>query len=305
MELKNVILNGKNYKMISRYQHDNELRQSFNLLTQQTYNFNFEKWYKSGYWKENCILYSLLDNDKMVSHITVNAIDFIVLGEKKRFVQFGTVMTDEHYRNQGLSRVLMETVMDEWKDRCDMFYLFANDSVLDFYPKFGFVPVEEYEASTKISKIESPYSVRKMDIDNVSDINLLYETAMNTEAQFALSMVDNAGLVMFYCNYFELFSFRENLFYIQDLKAIAIADYEEDKLILYDILANEKIKIEDVLNTLATEQTKSAILKFIPINSENYEVTLLKEDDSTLMVMGDEGELFKNNKLMFPILSHT
>jgi len=299
------MINGKNYKLISRYQDDNELRNSFNLLTKQTYNFDFEKWYKSGYWKENCILYSLLDNDKMVSHITVSVIDFIVLGEKKRFVQLGTVMTDEQYRNQGLSRVLMDTVIEEWENKCDMFYLFANDSVLDFYPKFGFIAVDEYQASKQISIIESPYSVRKMDIDNVSDLNLLYETAKNAAAQFALSMVDNAGLVMFYCNYFELFSFKDNLFYIQDLNAIAVADYEEDTLILYDILPTKKIEIENVLNALATEQTKRATLKFMPINSENYEVTLFKEEDSTLMVMGDKEELFKNNKLMFPMLSHT
>ncbi|OMC83186.1 GNAT family N-acetyltransferase [Viridibacillus sp. FSL H7-0596] len=303
--MKNVMINGKNYKLISRYQDDNELRNSFNLLTKQTYNFDFEKWYKSGYWKENCILYSLLDNDKMVSHITVSVIDFIVLGEKKRFVQLGTVMTDEQYRNQGLSRVLMDTVIEEWENKCDMFYLFANDSVLDFYPKFGFISVDEYQASKQISIIESPYSVRKMDIDNVIDLNLLYETAKNAAAQFALSMVDNAGLVMFYCNYFELFSFKYNLFYIQDLNAIAVADYEEDTLILYDILATKKIEIENVLNALATEQTKRAILNFMLINSENYEVSLYKEEDSTLMVMGDKEKLFKNNKLMFPMLSHT
>ena len=303
--MKNVMINGKNYKLISRYQDDNELRNSFNLLTQQTYNFDFEKWYKSGYWKENCILYSLLDNDKMVSHITVSVIDFIVLGEKKRFVQLGTVMTDEQYRNQGLSRVLMDTVIEEWENKCDMFYLFANDSVLDFYPKFGFIAVDEYQASKQISIIESPYSVRKMDMDNVSDLNLLYETAKNADAQFALSMQGNAGLVMFYCNYFELFSFKGNLFYIQDLNAIAVAEYGEDTLILYDILATEKIELEDVLNALATEQTKRAILKFMPINSENYEVNLFKEEDSTLMVMGDKEELFKNNKLMFPMFSHT
>lgn len=214
-------------------------------------------------------------------------------------------MTDEQYRNQGLSRVLMDTVIEEWENKCDMFYLFANDSVLDFYPKFGFISVDEYQASKQISIIESPYSVRKMDIDNVIDLNLLYETAKNAAAQFALSMVDNAGLVMFYCNYFELFSFKYNLFYIQDLNAIAVADYEEDTLILYDILATKKIEIENVLNALATEQTKRAILNFMPINSENYEVSLYKEEDSTLMVMGDKEKLFKNNKLMFPMLSHT
>ncbi|MGE7624771.1 hypothetical protein ACQKMD_17470 [Viridibacillus sp. NPDC096237] len=90
-----------------------------------------------------------------------------------------------------------------------------------------------------------------------------------------------------------MFSFKDNLFYIRDLNAIAIADHEENTLILYDILATEKIKIENVLNALATEQTKNAILKFMPINSENYEITIFKEANSTLMVMGDKEEHLK------------
>ncbi|MBK3497016.1 GNAT family N-acetyltransferase [Viridibacillus sp. YIM B01967] len=303
--MENIVINNRDYKLISHFKHNNELRNSFNLLTQQVFHFDFEKWYKSGYWEDNCLLYSLLDIDRIVSHITVNIIDFIVLGEKKRFIQLGTVMTDEHYRNKGLSRVLLEKVLTEWENKCDMIYLYANDSVLDFYPKFGFVPVDEYQASIKNSKIKSPYSVRKMDIDHVSDLNLLFEKAKEAVSLFKLSMQDNAGLIMFYCNYFDLYSLKENLFYIEDFQAIAVAEYVDDTLILYDILATQKIEIEDVIYTLATEQTKNVILRFMPINNENYEVSIFKEEDSTLMVMADKSELFKNNKLIFPMLSHT
>lgn len=301
----NVIVNGKNYELIANYQHDSELRQRFNVLTQQIYNFDFEKWYDSGYWGDNCLLYSLMDNDKMVSHITVSAIDFIVLGEKKRFIQLGTVMTDEQYRNQGLSRVLLNKVLEEWENNCDMIYLYANDSVVDFYPKFGFVAVDEYQASLKVSNIKNPYAIRKMDIDNVSDQNLLYETAKHAVALFDITMQDNAGLVMFYSNYFDLFSVKENIFYIEELNAIAIAEYEENTLIVYDVLATKAIPIDDVIHALAVEQTEKVNLQCMPVDKEKYEIHLFKEEDSTLMVMADKKELFQQHKLIFPMLSHT
>lgn len=303
--MENVIVNGKNYELITNYKHDSELRHRFNVLTQQVYNFDFEKWYDSGYWGDNCLLYSLLDNNKMVSHITVSVIDFMVLGERKRFVQLGTVMTDEQCRNQGLSRALLEKVLEEWEHNCDLIYLYANDSVLDFYPKFGFVATDEYQASRKISHVSSPYVVRKMDIASSSDHDLLYETAKHAVALFDLTMQDNAGLVMFYSQYFEPFSVKENLFYIEGLQAIAVAEYEEDTLVLYDILTTENIAIDDVLHALALEGTREVILQCMPIASEKYEVSLFKEEDSTLMIMADNSELFRNHKLIFPMLSHT
>ena len=303
--MENVIVNGKNYTFISNYKHDSELRSRFNALTQQIYHFDFEKWYNSGYWGDNCLLYSLLDNNKMVSHITVSVIDFIVLGERKRFVQLGTVMTDEQYRNQGLSRELLDTVLEEWEHNCDMIYLYANDSVLDFYPKFGFVPVNEYQASREISHVPSSYVVHKMDITNSSDHDLLYETAQHTVALFDITMQDNAGLVMFYSQYFEPFSVKDNLYYIEGLQAIAVAEYEEDTLIVYDILSTENIAIDDVLHALALEGTREVILRCMPIDNEKYEISLFKEEDSTLMIMGGKSEFFHNNKLIFPMLSHT
>lgn len=214
-------------------------------------------------------------------------------------------MTDKEYRKQGLSNFLMEEVLNEWKNKCDMIYLFANDSVLDFYPKFGFVPVNEYQAVKKIFEIKSAYDVRKMEVDEESDCNLLYEMAKKTVSLSKISMQDNAGLVMFYCNCLDVFSLKENLFYIKDLNAIAIAEYEEDTLILYDILATKKIEIDDVINSLVSEKIKNVVLRFMPMNSENYEVSLFKEEDSTLFVIDDKSNLFKENKLIFPLLSHT
>ena len=51
---------------------------------------------------------------------------FLQNGVEKNYIQIGTVMTDEAYRRQGLAKKLMDHVVNQYKDSCDGFYLFAN-----------------------------------------------------------------------------------------------------------------------------------------------------------------------------------
>nr|WP_307897013.1 GNAT family N-acetyltransferase [Clostridium botulinum] len=156
-----LLINDKKYSCACNYRDDSILRNSFNTLTEKTYGFNFKQWYEDGYWGDKYIPYSLLDGDNVVSNVSVNIIDFLILGEEKRYVQIGTVMTDEEYRGQGLCRTLMERVIKEWEDKCDLIYLFANDSVLDFYPKFGFDKCDEYQYAINKNKKEEARKNKK------------------------------------------------------------------------------------------------------------------------------------------------
>lgn len=300
-----MTVNNSKYTLLIQYQNEEKWRESFNSLTQKTYRFDFEKWYQAGYWEDNCRLYSLADGDKVVAHVTVNVIGFTVLGEEKTFMQMGTVMTDPDYKKQGLSRLLMEKVMLDWKDKCDMIYLFANDSVLDFYPKFGFVAVNEYQAVYKLKAAEKGPAFRRMDMDDAGDRDLLFHTAQKAVPLFRISMKGNAGLVMFYAHYFELFSVRDFLYYIPDLKAVVLAEYEGDQLILHDILTPETLDIRTVIHAMALENTREVSLRFMPEHTEGYEISLYKEENSTLFVQADCRRLFEDHQLIFPMLSHT
>ncbi|WP_171903874.1 hypothetical protein [Cellulosilyticum sp. I15G10I2] len=44
----------------------------------------------------------------------------------------------------GGRRILIEKVITEWDDNSNLLYLFANDSVLDFYPRFRFITREKF-----------------------------------------------------------------------------------------------------------------------------------------------------------------
>lgn len=135
---------GRAYEYITGFRDDEKLRASFNDLTEKTFGFNFVDYYKNGFWGENYIPCSIMDNGRIVSNVSVNLMDFYADGIRKRYIQLGTVMTDKEYRGQGLSRYLMERVVSEYKHKCEDMYLFANANATEFYPKFGFIRSPEH-----------------------------------------------------------------------------------------------------------------------------------------------------------------
>src|SRR5579864_3812539 len=98
------------YTFFKGYQKNDQLRAAFNRLAEKTFKITFEVWYKAGFWNEKYIPYTLFDKDRAIANVSVNIMDFNTLGKHKRYIQLGTVMTDEDYRNKGLSRFLMEKV---------------------------------------------------------------------------------------------------------------------------------------------------------------------------------------------------
>lgn len=298
----NIEIQDKGYRFVCDYKENEVLRKSFNELTNSIWEFDFEAWYQSGYWGDSCHLYSLMDGDKMVSHITVSVFDCVILGEKRTLAQLGTVMTDEAYRGRDLNRFLMDKILDEWSDKCDFTFLFANESVLDFYPKFGFSAVNEFQA-VKMNFEAAKTSFRKLDIDNVADLNLLDRIGRSAMPLFDLSVVNNIGTIMFYCK--ALGIFKDNLFYFTELDAIAVAEYDEENLIVHDILASQQIDIDLVIDSLIKIDTKNVCLRFVPQDSSGYELKSFKDEDLVLFVSSKAKALFDNNKLIFQTLAHT
>lgn len=301
IRVEKVIINGKGYVFIKDFKDNKLFRKSYNELTRKTYGFDFENWYQSGYWGSSYIPYSLLDGEEIVANVSVSIIKYKVLGEIKTFIQIGTVMTDSAYRNQGLDRYIMEKVIQEWKNKCDMIYLFANDSVLDFYPKFGFIAVREYQYSKEIKNDNEAIAAEKLDMSLAGSRKLVEERASHSISIQKLAMIKNVGLIMFYCTSF----MRNNVYYLRGQDAIVIAEFEGDTLYLQDIFSVSKFDLDNVIKSLTNKEVKKVVLGFTPNDVDGYHAKLLQEKDTTLFVMKDKAALFQDNKLMFPVLSHT
>ncbi|MFT7239498.1 MAG: GNAT superfamily N-acetyltransferase [Cyclobacteriaceae bacterium] len=297
--MEKVIINGKVYGYVVNYKSDTSLRNSFNRLTRKIYHFDFEGWYQNGYWSDRYIPYSIADGTNIVANVSVNVIDFIVGGMKRTSIQIGTVMTDEDYRHQGLNRFLLEKVLAEWRGKCDLIYLFANDSVLNFYPKFGFKPAEEYQHSLEIKSGETTANFTQLNMSDKEEEKFLYQKVKQSTQFSQLSMDDNASLVMFYCTSF----MSEDVYFSKELAVIAIATYDDHILYIKDIFCEKEIAIKDVISALTNEKITRVVLGFTPKERDSFDENIFQQDD-TLFVLDDKWGLFKNSKMMFPILSH-
>lgn len=298
--MEQVVIKDKEYYFTKGYKDNDNFRKSFNKLAIKTFDINFEIWHKSGYWQDKYIPYSIVHEDNVVANVSVNIIDFEVLGEMKVFIQLGTIMTDSKYRNLGLSRFLIEKIIDEWKDRCDLIYLFANDTVLNFYPKFGFNKAEEYQYSKSIFYNKSDISFEKLNMDDKNQRDFVYDKIESSMSYSKLSLKNDMDLIMFYC----IGYMKENIYYIKDYDVIVFAEFNKDILMIIDIYGTNYIDIDNIINALANVNAKRVVLGFTPKDEDSYDVNLYYEEGTTLFVLGEKINLFKENKLIFSPISH-
>jgi GNAT superfamily N-acetyltransferase len=296
-----LVLQDKEYKLLIGYRQENEYRHAFNDLAKNIFNISFEDWYQAGYWNEKYIPYTLFDGHKAIANASANIMDFNTFGESKRYIQIGTVMTDENYRNKGLSRFLIEKILNDWNTRCDFVYLYANSTVLDFYPKLGFTRVKEYECFKKIKKF-SPSQFEKLNMNVQENRNKLYDYVRTTKVFGKLSMQENADLVMFYC----ITVLKDCVYFLKSLDTFAIAKFNNKQIHLLDVFSKNEINLNAIINLLSGQTTNSILLGFTPKDFTSFEIRHVDEalKDEVLFIKNDKTKLFYNNKIMYPLLSH-
>ena len=81
-------------------------------------------------------------------------------------------MTKETYRDQGLSRRLIEEILKDYQGKVDMIFLFTNETVLEFYPKFGFSRVMEDSHLLNVS--DNKCQLDQWQLVNFSDNQVTY-----------------------------------------------------------------------------------------------------------------------------------
>ncbi|MDE6844798.1 MAG: GNAT family N-acetyltransferase [Lachnospiraceae bacterium] len=288
-----------NADIITNYRNQNGLRHSFNTLAGKTFEgLDFEGWYQNGYWSDRYIPYSIVIDGEVAANVSVNTIDFIWNGERKHFIQLGTVMTEERFRNQGLIRQIMNRIDQDYGQTTDGIYLFANDSVLDFYPKFGFRKAMEYQY-TKTFSTSQTCSMVQIPMQNQKDWHKL-ENAMRQSVSYSrFHMIDNDNLIMFYVTGF----MQNNVYYSEEYDTYVIAEIEEDALTVHNIFSKKYYPIDDIL-ALFGPGMRRIILGFTPIDADGFDIRAFRENDCTLFIKGNGFDNFEQDKLIFPTLSH-
>ncbi|MGM7723633.1 GNAT family N-acetyltransferase [Metabacillus sp. Hm71] len=255
---------------------------------------------KYEYWGNNYIPFSYSYDNKIVANVSVNLLDFIIEGKQHRAIQIGTVMTHPEFRHRGLSKQLMNIVLEEYKHLYDFMYLFANERVLDFYPKFGFEIVQEYQYSTNISSnLTAKNEFRKLDITNKADLQFIYTFAkerLPVSNRFATG--NSKSIFMYHC----LNVFSNDLYYHPAENAIVIFTKEKDEIEIFDIISKRPVNIQNLLLDLSGKGSYKITFHYTP-DYEGMKFAKKQREGGGKMFVKTNGDHFFPEKVKHPMTS--
>ncbi|MCR8644313.1 GNAT family N-acetyltransferase [Paenibacillus sp. N1-5-1-14] len=294
----------KDYQLISDYKHIDAYKESFNDLAKLVFDLDFKEWYEQGYWNDNYICYSYIDDDRIVANVSVNKLVVVVGGVEYQALQIGTVMTHPDYRHQGLAAMLMDHVIHQYEQDYDLIYLFANRCAIQFYPKFGFEPIQEsrflLDSSHLKKKPTTPSALQKLSLNNPADLELMKQFAAERIAvSSTLGVKNQEHLTMFYL----ILAFSDAIYYIQDEDVIVLFEQEDKELHVLDIISKRKVAIDTILPYIITDDIETVHFSFTPdMNIEGIQTELITDSDDLLFVR----PVLNNfpTHFLFPITSH-
>lgn len=288
---------GNIMQIIHNYRHDALLRASFNALAEQTFGLNFENWYQNGFWTDAYDPYSVVIDGRVVANVSLNRTDMVMGGKRRRIYQLGTVMTAPEYRNLGYSRKIMEAIEKDTAD-ADGIYLFGNDSVLEFYPRFGFRQNREFIHHRSVHQAGESRMVN-VPMDGPEGWKQLADAMERSTFPGGCRMVDNPGLIFFYVSQF----MQGCVYRMADSDIWVIAELEEGELTLHNVFSPEIISLDSVIEAFGSG-VAHVTLGFSPGDPTGFQCRELKEEDCTFFTKGDIFRDFEERQLRIPSLSH-
>ncbi|MBT3785609.1 GNAT family N-acetyltransferase [bacterium] len=284
----------------TNYRDDSFLREAFFEFAPCVFpGISFKDWFEMGFWNERYIPYSFLEGSKIVSNVSIFLMDIVLKGEPRKAIQFATVGTLPGHRKAGLSRILMERVIEDYQSQVDFMFLFANDSVLDFYPKFGFKRQGECAFTHRVENIEKKRGARLLDLSNPDDFRILVDLSEQTKpVTERFGSAKNGPIFMWHALYMQ----SNNLWYIEKEKIVIVCECHDKTLSIFDALSESDFSMKSIIGYLVTEEIENVEVYFTPdkldLNFESKNGDL----DSPLFVRGID---LSGLKFKFPALAQT
>ncbi|MDY0394673.1 hypothetical protein RWE15_09705 [Virgibacillus halophilus] len=195
-------------------------------------------------------------------------------------------------------------MLDIYQDSYDFIYLFANQTVLDFYPAFGFQRVQEYKYILDAASLPKPTSslhpaYRKLDIHDRDDFSLLREFAVDGISYAKIIDVrDNTHLRMFYF----LIALPDCIYYLEEYDAVILFQQSEDQLHLFDVLSRTRQPLEAMISNMISLGTKEIRCHFIP-ELENKQLRIEKITGEDMLFVRPTVD-FHTAYPLIPLTSH-
>lgn len=290
------------YSIYEDFRDNKKLRNKFyNYVDVVFPSANFKIWHDKGFWQDEYIPFSIIKNDKIISNVSITKMKILINGVSVNGIQFGTVGTIPAHRNKGYSRILMEYVLNKFQSSTDIFLLFANDSVLNFYPKFGF---ENYSESIFISNTNIPkpqIGSRKLNINDSSDFTLIKKLL---KSRLPLTRIFGATDYDFITFWHILNMYSNNLFYLEEDEVIVIKTEDNNRVHIWDVIFMKPLNLSSVIPKIIENHDLRSIRYYFPPDQLEFDYDEIEEDtDSPFFIRGNFD--LQNSNFKFPVTAQT
>jgi predicted N-acetyltransferase YhbS len=220
---------------------------------------DFRLWYARCGWPPGFVVRALVEGTEVVSSVARSAVQLVVEGQSGSAWQLGTVGTLAGWRGRGLAARLLREVLAQAAS--EPLFLFANDTVLDFYPRFGFERAEEHDfvvdrrvrpASNRACRLELGEPEHRRLVERLA------ASARPVTERFGAR--DYGTTLLWHLTY----SHPEDIYYLEAETAVIIARARGDLLTVYDVLAEHTFDLEAALPRVIEREVARVEFGFTP-----------------------------------------
>lgn len=282
--------------------NDEAIRNSLFDLAKETFGIDLDSYFKRSLFGERYIPFSCIFEGKVIANVSANRFDIVINGKTTKAVQLGTVITAEKYRNNGYASQLIKLVFERYQKDTELFFLFANKSALDFYPKLGFRRIAEQivEIDTAQITILDTY-VKKLQDDSAEDkVTLMHLIRTHKSLSRELGIFSDKWPLLVYC--LDTPKNWEKVFVVEN-NALVICERKDDILHIYDIVTREVHAFDEIIAKIVAPSDKKVWLHMMaPKTKHDIKYISADDDDDVLFVKTD---LQLPEHIMFNKTSHT
>lgn len=221
--------------------------------------FDFSFWYDLNLWDERYESYAIAPdnvNGSLVSNLCVFKTRILWRGKPPvEALSLGAVCTHPLHRNKGFARMLMEHLLARYPNT--PMYLSANESVLDFYPRFGFRPVRE-KLPVLFCAIDNACPTTKLAFD---DPKIAWYIRERKVFSGLLDCANTDSVTLFHIH---LGPYKDCLYEISACQALAVAEQEGDTLRLHGLFALRPVCWEELAAHLPFAGVRRVAFGFAP-----------------------------------------
>jgi ribosomal protein S18 acetylase RimI-like enzyme len=259
----------------------------------------FREWYEHGGWDERYRVFACVEGQRIVASASLMRMDLVLGGAPVRGWQLGAVGTLPDYRQRGLQREILTRLLAH-TDLRDLVFLFANETVLEFYPRFGFERIREQRFGAEHRAAPQAEPLPSLSFESASDRALLRRIA--TQARPTTSLFgarDYGGVVLWYWANFH----RRNLRYVAAADALMVACQRGDTLTLLDVLASRPIDVASYVPRLISAPITRLEFGFTPAELWSSATPIGAYTESPLFARGPHR--LPDVPFKFPMLAQT